>query len=103
MNKSSAAMSKVQLRAATITTTEGKRMGRFRVIEYLSFFAVHDTLTGKERPLGDGVDSLFDHEGTPISPGTLGFCEAWADAVNAHENETLAAYFSGPDDEQIVS
>lgn len=68
-------------------------MGRFQVIEYLSFFAIRDTLTGQEKPMGDGVDTLFDGDGTPISPGTPGFCEAWAGALNADQDETLEAYF----------
>jgi hypothetical protein len=68
-------------------------MGRFQVIEHLSHFAVRDTETGQERPMGDGVDVLFDADGTPISPGTEGFCEAWAEALNADQAETLAAYF----------
>jgi hypothetical protein len=68
-------------------------MGRFLVVEYASFFAVRDTVTGQERPMGDGLDTLFDAEGTPISPGTAGFCESWAEALNADETETLVAYF----------
>ncbi len=32
-------------------------MGRFQVIEYSSFFAVRDTHTGQEHPMGDGVDT----------------------------------------------
>jgi len=75
-------------------------MGRFIVIEYLSHYAVRDTQTGQERPMGDGVDTLFDAEGTPISPGTPGFCQQWAKALNADEAETLAAYFSEPEDEE---
>jgi hypothetical protein len=68
-------------------------MGRFTVIEYTSFFAVRDTQTGEERPMGDGVDVLFDADGNSISPGTEGFCEQWAEALNADQAETLAAYF----------
>ncbi len=68
-------------------------MGRFVVVEYSSFFAVRDTHTGQERPMGDGVDTLFDADGKALSPGTSGFCEAWAEALNADEGETLAAYF----------
>jgi hypothetical protein len=68
-------------------------MGRFQVIEYVSHFAVRDMQTGEERPMGDGVDTLFDAEGNSISPGTLGFCEQWTEALNADEGETLAAYF----------
>lgn len=68
-------------------------MSRFEIVEYTSFFAVVDTVTGQERPLGDGVDTLFDAEGTSIMPGTLEFCERWAAALNADEAETLEAYF----------
>jgi hypothetical protein len=68
-------------------------MGRFTVIEYMSFFVIRDTVTGQEHPMGDGVDTLFDAEGTGISPGTEGFCETWAEALNADQAETLAAYF----------
>jgi hypothetical protein len=49
--------------------------------------------TGEERPLGDGVDTLFDADEMPISPGTPCFCQAWAEALNADECETLEAYF----------
>lgn len=73
-------------------------MGRFQVIEYLSHFAVRDTQTGQERPLGDGVDVLFDADGNSISPGTPDFCEQWAEALNADEGETLMAYFPEPED-----
>lgn len=75
-------------------------MSRFVVIEYLSFFAVRDTHTGHERPLGNGVDSLFDAEGTAISPGSPGFCQAWSKVLNTDEGETLAAYFSEPEDHE---
>jgi hypothetical protein len=68
-------------------------MGRFTVIEYLSFFAVRDTETGQERPIGDGVDTLFDADGDSISPETPSFCEQWAEALNADQAETMAAYF----------
>lgn len=75
-------------------------MGRFQVVEYLSHFAVRDTLTGQERPMGDGVDTLFDADGTPLIPGSPGFCQGWADALNADESETLAAYFGEPEDQE---
>jgi hypothetical protein len=75
-------------------------MGRFIVIEYHSFFAIRDTRTGNERLLGDGVDSLFDADGNGISPGTPGFCQAWADALNADECETFEAYFTEPVDQE---
>jgi hypothetical protein len=65
----------------------------FDVIEYSSFFAVWHNPSGEEHPMGDGVDALFDREGRPLSPGTPGFVETWADALNADEQETLAAYF----------
>jgi len=78
-------------------------MGRFIVIEYHSFFAVRDTETGHERPMGDGVDVLHDTEGTPILPGTPGFCEAWAVALNADEGETFEAYFTEPEDQESGS
>src|SRR5437764_918591 len=65
------------------TQERGPVMSRFQVIEYSSFFAVRDTQTGQERPMGDGVDVLFDGDGTTISVGTPGFCEQWAGALNA--------------------
>jgi hypothetical protein len=78
-------------------------MDRFQVVEYLSFFAIRDTQTGEERPLGDGVDTLFDDGGTPISPGTPGFCSAWSEALNADAAEALAVYFSEPVDQASES
>ncbi len=68
-------------------------MGRFQVIEHLSHFTICDTQTGQEQAMGDGVDVLFDSDGTTISPGTTGFCESWAEALNGDEGETLQAYF----------
>jgi hypothetical protein len=68
-------------------------MGRFQVVEYSSHFSVRDTLTGQEASMGDGVDTLFDADGKPLTPGTPGFVEAWAEALNESEDETLAAYF----------
>ncbi len=73
-------------------------MGRFIVIEYLSHFAIRDTQTSEERSIGDGVDTLFDADKTPISPGMPGFCEAWAEALNTDEGETVTAYFGEPVD-----
>jgi hypothetical protein len=78
-------------------------MGRFIVVEYSSFFAVRDTHTGQEHPLGDGVDTLFDAEGNALIPGTPGFCEAWAEALNADEAETLEAYFEQQYDKESGS
>ena len=68
-------------------------MGRFQVMEYLSHFAVRDLVTGQERPMGDGVDVLFDDEGDGISPGTPGFCDLWAEVLNTDQSEVLEAYF----------
>jgi hypothetical protein len=69
-------------------------MGKvFSVIEYSSFFAVRHNPSGDEHPMGDGVDSLFDEEDVALSPGSEGFVEAWEEALNACEGETLEAYF----------
>jgi hypothetical protein len=65
----------------------------FSVIEYSSFFAVRHNPTGKEHPMGDGVDTLFDEDGKALVPGTLGFVEAWEAALNADQQATLEAYF----------
>ncbi len=78
-------------------------MGRFVVIEYLSHYAVHDTQTGEERAMSDGVDVLFDADGTPISPGTPCFTDAWAEALNANEGETLEVYFPEHEDQEKLS
>jgi hypothetical protein len=66
---------------------------RFQVIEYSSFFAVHDTVTGEEHPMGDGVDTLFTATGKAKSPGSKGFIREWQKALNSSESETLEAYF----------
>ena len=65
----------------------------FEVIEYSSFFAVRHLPTGEEHPMGDGVDAVFDEDGKVLSPGTEGFVETWAAALNADEFTTLEAYF----------
>ena len=65
----------------------------FDVIEYSSFFAVRHNPSGEERPMGDGVDSLFNEDGRALSPGTPGFIETWSEILNADEQTTLEAYF----------
>jgi hypothetical protein len=68
----------------------------FAIREYLSHFEVVQTRTGKTHPMGDGVDSLFDAEDKPISPGTEGFREKWEKILNANHWETQEAYFPEP-------
>ena len=69
----------------------------FSVIEYSSFFAVRHNATGEEHPMGDGVDTLSvdreDGSTETLCPGTPGFIEAWEEALNEDEDETLEAYF----------
>lgn len=65
----------------------------FDVIEYSSFFAVRHIPSGDEHSMSDGVDALFDEDGTALVPGTPGFTETWAEALNADEQATLEAYF----------
>lgn len=65
----------------------------FSVIEYSSFFAVRHNPSGDEHPMGDGVDTLFDEDGTALKPGTPGFIETWEQGLNADEQTTLEAYF----------
>lgn len=65
----------------------------FCVIEYSSFFAVRHNATGDEHPMGDGVDTLFDNDGTALSPGSPGFVETWEETLNSDEHSTLEAYF----------
>jgi len=68
-------------------------MNTFTVIEYSSFFAVRHNETSEEQPMGDGVDTLFNEDGEPLSPGTEGFRETWENSLNNSESETLEAYF----------
>ena len=65
----------------------------FSVVEYLSFFAVRHNPTGEERPMGDGVDTIFTEDGEPLTPGTEGFIEQWEALLNSDPDETLEAYF----------
>lgn len=65
----------------------------FEVVEYVSFFAVRHVATGKEHPMGDGVDSLFDLDGNAVTPGTEGFCDWWTKELNANIYDTYEAYF----------
>lgn len=65
----------------------------FEVVEYMSFFAVRHIASGKEHPMGDGVDTLFDENDKALSPGTEGFVEKWAEWLNSSQSETLEAYF----------
>lgn len=65
----------------------------FNVIEYSSFFAVRHIPSGKEHPMGDGVDTLFDIDQNPLSPGDPNFVGEWEEALNENQQETLEAYF----------
>lgn len=65
----------------------------FTVVEYSSFFAVRHNPSGDEHPMGDGVDTLFDHDDKPLYPGTPGFIETWGEVLNADAESTLEAYF----------
>ena len=65
----------------------------FSVVEYTSFFAVRHNPTGEEKPMGDGVDTLFTPTGKAMSPGAKGFVSTWEKSLNANEGETLEAYF----------
>jgi hypothetical protein len=64
----------------------------FSVVEYASYFAVRHNPTGLEKPMGDGVDTLFDVNGKSLVPGTPGFTETWEAMLNDWE-DTLEAYF----------
>src|SRR5262245_1232342 len=76
------------------TGVRNQTRGRFQVIERSRFFAVRDTQTGRECPLPSGVDVLMGLNGEIVFPGTPGFCECWAEILNADEGWTLATYFS---------
>ena len=65
----------------------------FSVIEYSSFFAVRHIPSGDEHPMSDGVDTLFNEDGTALCPGSARFTETWEDVLNADELSTLEAYF----------
>jgi hypothetical protein len=65
----------------------------FAVIEHNSFFAVRHNPSRDERPMGDGVDTLFNEDGTAMSPGTEEFRKTWEEVLNADWQDTLAAYF----------
>jgi len=66
---------------------------RFQVIEYASFFAILDKITQDEKPMGDGVDSVFDENEEAMSPGDPNFIEKWEKTLNHNPQETLEAYF----------
>jgi hypothetical protein len=66
---------------------------RFKVIEYSSFFAVHDTESGKQHPMGDGVDTLSTKTGRTMRPGSEYFRRTWERALNENPAETAEAYF----------
>lgn len=65
----------------------------FTVVEYISFFAVRHNPSGVEHPMGDGVDTLFDEDGTSLVPGSPSFIASWEDVLNADAWTTLEAYF----------
>lgn len=65
----------------------------FSVIEYSSHYAIRLNSTGEERPMGDGVDSVFDSNGDYISPGDPRMIPLWEEDLNEYPEETLNAYF----------
>jgi hypothetical protein len=66
----------------------------FLVVEYSSFFAVRHLPTGKEHPMGDGVDEVFENGlGEECRVGHPGFVNLWTCALNQNKAETLEAYF----------
>lgn len=67
---------------------------RFKVVEYSSYYAVIDLWTGKERAIGDGVDTLFTQTGKVIRPGTERFRRLLQRHMNQTADETFEAYFS---------
>lgn len=66
---------------------------RFLVVEYSSFYAVRDKETGKEHPMGDGVDTLSTRTGKMMRPGSEYFRKSWQRFLNESPDETLEAYF----------
>lgn len=68
---------------------------RFSIVEYTSFYAVRDNATGKEHPMGDGVDSVFTPTGKAMQCGTEHFRKTWERMLNASATETAEAYFGG--------
>lgn len=66
---------------------------RFNAVEYVSGFAVQDTVSGEEHWIGDGVDMLSDKRGRMLSPGSKGFLRKLQRSLNESESETLEAYF----------
>jgi hypothetical protein len=70
------------------------RKHRYQVIEYASFFfAVRDTVTGNEHPMGDGVDTLFTQSSKAMCPGSEYFRKLWERDLNRNPSETAKAYF----------
>lgn len=79
-----------------MATIEEFRLRTFSVVEYSSFYAVRHNPTGEERPMGDGVDAVFidgDDGAENVPAGDPRLIPLWEDALNADEDETLAAYF----------
>lgn len=74
-------------------TKSKSRKFRFKVVEYSSHYAVLDTVTGQEHPMGDGVDTLFSATGKAMHPGSEYFRKTWEKDLNSCEWETLEAYF----------
>jgi hypothetical protein len=73
---------------------EGSNMKhRFKVIEYASYYAVRDSVTGEEEAMSDGVDSVHTPTGKAMRPGSEYFRKTWERMLNDPLNETLEAYF----------
>ena len=66
---------------------------RFRVVEYISFYAVLDTTTSKEAHMSDGVDVLTTPTGRSMKPGSEYFRRTWEKSLNENPSETAEAYF----------
>jgi len=66
---------------------------RFKVVEYASFFAVRDSITGEEHVMSDGVDVLSTPTGKSMKPGSEYFRKTWERALNESPDEILEACF----------
>lgn len=69
------------------------KRNRFTVIEYASFYAVRDNVSGAEAHMSDGVDSLFTPSGKAMTPGSEHFRRTWERSLNSSADETLEVYF----------
>ncbi len=71
-----------------------KKHKRYKVVESIGHYSVHDLWTARSKVLSDGVDVVPSKvEGKYMRPGSQRFVREWERILNDNPAETEEAYF----------